>query len=353
MLKVFLKRSGRSSGLTVLLRDDPDDRQWRQLYAFAHRWKNFIFYRKAIPTDVEVLEETWPLDEPLVLPRLESLFFAFRKYRCISKAMHIQLPWDVPNLNLVTAINCAPFLPCDSGSNVLSLNLALHCYPFLLSAQHIFRKLRQMPNLVLTLSSNWSTYNPGHARAYDGVELPHLTSLTVELRDNYRFAILIPRIVAPNVRKMNIVLHSKGRYHDFDLNDCNAALLLDSKGRHPALQEIDYVVTSEYSGRRGRPNNIFLFLADWKNLQRVSLENPYRFADRLNGQLPIVRTLSLNNCHNSINQHLEKILKRSSDAYLESNGIRGLKNLRITECPEIDMAKIREHVPAERITVHL
>lgn len=59
-------------------------------------------------------------------------------------------------------------------------------------------------------------------------------------------------------------------------------------------------------------------------------------------------------CHDSIIEHLEKILRRSYDVYTEeSYGTHGLKSLQITECPDIVMEKVRVLVPVDRTTVHL
>lgn len=350
MLKVFLNWSGRNTGLTIQLGEDSYGRQWRQLYAFVHRRENIILYESFSPKNAENM---WPFSEPLILPRLYSLSLVICKYPVISLANEIRLPWNTPNLRLLTVINSTTFLPANGGFNILTLNLAL---PAILDAQLILTRLRQMPNLEqLSLSLNCHMlYDVGPGGAYDTVELPYLTSLTIELRRDYRFAVLIPRIIAPNVRKMNIVLNYSTFYDEFDLNDCNSALLLDSKGRMPMLQEIGYALTLGDTERPiRRPNDILRFLTDWEKLEHVSLENPYGFDDLIDAQFPVVRTLTLNRCHRSINRHLENILKRSSDVYMESNGSCGLKCLQIIKCANIDMVKVQKFVPADRITVHL
>lgn len=348
MLRLFLKRSGSNTGLTILLGGDPQARarQWRQLYAFSHRWKNVSVAMKSLtPSE----EKNWPFSVPLELPRLDILCIASKNYRNFS------LPWNTPNISFLFLANSKFSLSTDNAANILSFTLSMDYYPFIPNPNLIVTELRQMSNLVhLSLSPNFHTTYTG---PYDMVELPCLTSLSVRLRQILRTPLRIPNVIrAPNLREMSIILHPRGFDLGFDLNSCNDALFLNLGERFPMLQGIRYAVISGYDGERGRtrrPNDILRFLAGREQLEHIYLQNPYKFDDTMEGQFPIIRSLLLNRCHGSINQHLEKILKRSADTYRESNGTRGLKYLNIFRCPDIDMAKIREFVPADRITVHL
>lgn len=334
-------------GLTVLLGGDPQalGRQWRQIYAFSQRWKYvFVFINSLTSSE----EKTWPFSEPLELPRLTSLRIASKN------DYNFSLPWVTPNIRLLSLTDSKFLLPINNGANVFSFKLAMHDCPFMPNPQLIVAELRQMPNLVrLSLSLK----RPIYTGPYDTAELPRLTSLTVELRQIVQTPILITSIIrAPGLRQMNIILHPTGFDLGLALGRCNDALFLNLAERFPILQGISYVVVSGYGNESElsrRPNNILQFLTGQEKLERVSLQNPYEFDNAMEGQFPIIRTLLLIRCHGSINQHLEKILKRSADAYRESNGTRGLKSLRISRCPDIDMAKIRELVPADRITIKL
>lgn len=346
LLRLFLKRIGNNTGLSVLLEGSPpaSARQWRQIYAFSHRWENVSVVMNSFTSSEQKI---WPFSEPLELPRLNSL-------RIVSMNFHnFSLPWDTPNIRLLSLTNSKFSLPINIGAGILSFTLAMHDYTSEAIPQVIAAELRQMPNLVrLFLSLNRHTIYTG---PYDPAELPCLTSLSVEMRQVLRNPIPITSLIrAPDLRKMNIMI--RGYNPGFDINRCNDALFLDSVERFPMLQGICYVVVPGYSNETGpvrQPNNILQFLTGREMLERVSLQNPYEFGDSLEGQFPIIRSLLLSRCHGSINRHLEKILKRSADAYIDSKGTRGLKCLRIYKCPDIDMVKIRELVPADRITVNL
>lgn len=348
MLRLFLKRSGSNTGLTIPLWGDPQTRarQWRQLYAFSHRWKKVtVFIHSLTPYE----EKKWPFSVPLELPRLDDLYIAYRNYRNFS------LPWNTPNISRLFLNDSKFSISTDNAAKILSFTLSMDYYPFIPNPNLIVTELRQMSNLVhLSLSPNFHTT---YAGPYDMVELPCLTSLSVTLRQILRTPLRIANVIrAPNLREMSITLHPRGFDLGFDLNSCNDALFLNLGERFPLLQGIRYAVLAKHDSETEpttRPNDILRFLTGREKLEHIFLENPYKFDDTMEGQFPIVRSLSLDHCHRSINQHLEKILKRSADTYRESNGTRGLKDLDILRCPDIDMAKIREFVPADRITVHL
>lgn len=345
LLRLFLKRIGNNTGLSVLLGGSPpaSARQWRQIYAFSHRWENvFVFMHS--PTSSE--KKTWPFSEPLELPRLNSLRIVSTNYHNFS------LPWDTPNIRYLSLTNSKFLLPNNIGAGILSLTLAMHDYPSEAIPQVIAAELRQMPNLVRLFLS--LSHHPIYTGPYDPAELPCLTSLSVEIKQIFSTPIPITSLIrAPDLRQMNITI--RGYNTGFDINRCNDALFLDSVESFPMLQGICYVVVPGYNETRldRQPNTILRFLTGREMLERVSLQNPSEFGDSLEGQFPIIRSLLLSRCHSSINRHLEKILKRSADAYIDSKGTRGLKCLRIYKCPDIDMVKIREFVPEDRITFNL